>query len=148
MICSKNRMFLQTIPFRGGRFLRRFFVALLSILVLLTFPGIGQAAETGSQISYPSTSGEQVALLGESVGTAAKDAPGTAVETWGRLPKLLKISYPFYNESIGAGVGVGLIGQGSESVILISSWTGGSSSRETPAVTCGILSKAAGRISK
>ncbi len=111
MITSKDHPSRHSGRFCGGRLLRKIPVALLTFLVLLSWQGNGLADGPDMQKPLPTATGERMALLEHGV-TQAKEGSVPEKEGAKRLPRLLTIPYPFYNESIGPGVGIGLVGQG------------------------------------
>ena len=85
--------------------------AILALLLLLLCPGTGQAEEPAPPKPFPTATGEQVTIQAQS-GQPAGAGSVPAAEGGKRSPRLLTIPFPFYNETIGPGVGFGVIGQG------------------------------------
>ncbi|MGZ8463195.1 MAG: hypothetical protein ACXWWT_10170 [Candidatus Deferrimicrobiaceae bacterium] len=81
----------------------------LPLLLLLASPAVGRAAEFTTPNATPMVVGERLALQTDVEVPSAKD--GTAGEIKPQR-KLLAIPFPFYNETIGPGLGVGVIAQG------------------------------------
>ncbi|MGB7971341.1 MAG: hypothetical protein WCF31_05160 [Candidatus Deferrimicrobiaceae bacterium] len=110
MIHSRSHVSRKTTAFRGGRLPWKISAVILPFLLLLTCPGIGRAEEDPAPTTTVQTAdGERFALLGDVELGRQKTGEAEAK----KLPrKLLLIPFPFYNETIGAGVGVGMIANG------------------------------------
>jgi hypothetical protein len=111
MIHSGNHLSGKTNALGRGSFLWRISPAILPLLLLLACPGIGRAEEPAPQKPLPAAMGEPITLQAKS-GQPAGGESVPAGEGMKRHKRLLLIPYPLYNETIGAGVGVGVIGQG------------------------------------
>jgi len=88
----------------------RIFSGCLLVLLLLASPGLGRAAEDPAPSNaVPTVAEERLAFQAEMEVLQQKDG-----EAEGKKPqkKLLAIPFPFYNATIGPGVGVGFIAQG------------------------------------
>jgi len=87
----------------------RIFSGCLLVLLLLASPGSGRAEEPAPQNAVPTVAEERLALE-----LPAGDGQQVDGEAAGKKPqkKLLTIPFPFYNASIGPGVGVGFVAQG------------------------------------
>ena len=90
----------------------RMFSGCLLVLLLLATPGLGRAAEGPAPPGAVPPAGEKPA----DVKTGSDlPAPGESEgKTEGKKlePRLLAVPFPFFNATIGAGLGVGIIGQG------------------------------------
>ena len=88
------------------------FSGCLLVLLLLATPGLGRAAEGPAPPGAVPPAGEKPA----DVKTGSDlPAPGESEgKTEGKKlePRLLAVPFPFFNATIGAGLGVGIIGQG------------------------------------
>ena len=82
------------------------------VLLLLATPGLGRAAEDPAPPNAVPPAGEKPAdvKMGLDLPAAGESEPET--EGKKQEPRLLAVPFPFFNASIGAGLGVGLIGQG------------------------------------
>jgi hypothetical protein len=81
----------------------------LLVLLLLAFPGSGRAEDSAPQNFVPTVAEDRLALDLPALGGQPVDG-----EAEGKKPqkKLLAIPFPFYNATIGPGVGVGFVAQG------------------------------------
>jgi len=111
MIHLDDRMPGKTVASGPGRLLWRISAGILPFLMLLAFPGAVPAEEHAVSKPLPTVTGERVAFL-EHLWDHSKEVSGPAGEERKRHQRLLTIPFPFYNETIGAGLGVGVIGQG------------------------------------
>ena len=107
-VCRKSGM---TVP-SGGRMplWSRIFSGSLLVFLLLACPGLGRAAEDPAPTNpVPTAVEERLALQADVEVGQQKDG-----EAEGKKPqrKLLAIPFPFYNASIGPGIGGGFIAQG------------------------------------
>ena len=99
----------KTSAFGLRRLLWRISAVILPLLLLLVCPGVGRAGEDPAPTnSAPTAVGERFALQAD-VEVAHQKKGGEVIKP---QRKLLLIPFPFYNESIGAGLGVGMIAQG------------------------------------
>jgi hypothetical protein len=87
----------------------RMFSGGLLVLLLLAFPGLGRAEDPAPQSAVLTVLEERLAL-----DLPAGDGQQKEGEAEGKKPqkRLLMIPFPFYNASIGPGVGVGFVAQG------------------------------------
>jgi hypothetical protein len=84
--------------------------AIVPLLLLLAVPCTGRAEPPAPPTSRQAAVETPIAV--QAMAEPLSGTPGVAAE--GRKPahRLLTIPFPFYNESIGPGLGVGVIGQG------------------------------------
>jgi hypothetical protein len=111
MIRSGKQLSGKTDGFPRGRLPWTISWGILPILMLLFFPGAGLAGEPAASKPLPTAIGEPITVQAKS----GQPAGGESVpvgEGRKQHSRLLMIPYPFYNESIGPGVGVGVVGQG------------------------------------
>jgi hypothetical protein len=107
-VCRKSETMFQST--RGIPPLSRIISGCLLALLLLATPGLGRAAaDPAPSNAVPTLAGERFALQADVEVGQQKDG---AAEGQQPQRKLLTIPFPFYNATIGPGLGLGVIAQG------------------------------------
>ena len=90
----------------------RFPLHFLLILLLLASPGLGSAGEDPAPPNAVPPTGEGPAFMKAGAARPENGESSPKAEGLERPKRLLTIPFPFYNASIGPGIGLGVIAQG------------------------------------